>query len=100
MCMLQDKACEDVDYRIRSSSSSGDSESSEEPEEEERRKQEAIMEKERVSGTVLYMSITYLFPDIIIIIQNGIHTHPPSIPTHEPLHSTLARVNYNPSRMN
>ena len=48
--VLQDKACEDVDYRVRSSSSSGDSESSEEVEEEERRKQEAIVEKERVSA--------------------------------------------------
>ena len=52
--ILQDKACEDVDYRVRSSSSSSESESSEELEEEERRKQEAIVEKERVSAAINY----------------------------------------------
>ena len=52
---MQDKACEDVDYRVRSSSSSGDSESSGEVEEEERRRQEAIMEKERVSAVKLHV---------------------------------------------
>ena len=50
--ILQDKACEDVDYRVRSSSSSSESESSEELEEEERRKQEAIVQKERVSAAI------------------------------------------------
>ena len=47
----QDKACEDVDYGIRSSpsSTSDDSESSGEVEEEERKRQQAAMEKERVS---------------------------------------------------
>ena len=52
--ILQDKACEDVDYRVRSSSSSSESESNEELEEEERRKQEAIVEKERVSAAINY----------------------------------------------
>lgn len=51
----QDRACEDVDYRVRSSSGSSESESSEEVEEEERRKQEAIVEKERVSVAIGYL---------------------------------------------
>ena len=59
LCILQDKACEDVDYRVRSSSSSDASESSEELEEEERRKQEAIMEKERVSITYDSLATCY-----------------------------------------
>lgn len=77
--ILQDKACEDVDYRIRSSSSSSESESSEELEEEERRKQEAIIEKERVSAAINHKRfnpfkiISCPPPQKIISVMEGIY---------------------------
>ena len=48
-CILQDAACEEVDYNIQTSSSDDLSdEEEEEAVEEERRKQLAVLEKEKV----------------------------------------------------
>ena len=46
---VQDKACEDVEYRVQSASSSSSCESTDDEEEEEKRKQHAVKEKEKVS---------------------------------------------------
>ena len=75
----QDKACEDVDYRVQSSSSSGDSESNEEMEEEERRKQEAIIEKERVSAAIkLYKCNLYIHVHVYADCIDETYKSPPS----------------------
>ena len=50
VCVIQDKACEAVDYEVHSTDSSSEEEEEEEDEEDEeiRRKQRAVMEKDKV----------------------------------------------------
>ena len=52
VCVMKDKACEDVDFEVQSTDSSSEEEEEEvvedEEEDEMQRKQRAVMEKEKV----------------------------------------------------